>query len=101
MQQGYLVFEGIECVYVKLTDSMIVTPKNESDISEMYRHCTKTNFILEYEQFIYKKSFSYIEKILPRIDHSFSFVTKYTFNLIDDYEINGFVLTGDDIDVFF
>ena len=101
MQQGYLVFEGIECVYAKLDDSLIVTPKNESDVRELFRSCTKTNFILEYEQHIYKKSLVYIEKILPRLDYSFSFITKYTVNLLDDYEVNSFILTGDDIDVFF
>lgn len=101
MQQGHLAFEGIECVYAKLDDSLIVTPKNESDVRAMFRYSTKTKFILEYEQHIYKKSLVYIEKILPRMDYSFSFLTKYTVNLLGDYEMNGFIITGDDIDVFF
>lgn len=101
MHQGYLIFEGIECVYSKLDDCIIVIPKNQEDIRKLHQNCTKTNFVLEYEHFIYKKSFVYIEKIIPRLDNTFCFLTKYTVTLISDYEINGFIMEGDDIDVFF
>jgi hypothetical protein len=101
MEQGYLTFEGIECVYSKDADSLIVTPKNKSDVKSMFQHYNKTNFILEYQHIIYQRSFTYIEKIEPRLDHSFIFLTKYTVSLIGDYEVNEFILTGDEIDVFF
>ncbi|KRU36875.1 hypothetical protein [Clostridium sporogenes] len=101
MQQGYLIFEGIECVYSKLDNYIIIIPKDQEDIRKLYQNCTKTNFVLEYEHYIYKKSYVYIEKIIPRIDNTFCFLTKYNVNLIGDYEINGFIMTGDDIDVFF
>lgn len=101
MQQGYLCFEGIECVYSRLDDGLIVTPKNESDIRTMFQCCHKTNFFLEYQNQIYKKSVAYVKQIVPRGDNSFRFVTKYNVSLIGEYNVTGFTITGDDIDVFF
>lgn len=99
--QGYLVFENIECIYTQFEDYFLVIPKNAEDIKKMFMLTHKKNFILKYEHFLYENAFAFIEEIQSNTNYTFKFITKYVVNLNGDYAINEFELIGDEIDAFF
>lgn len=101
MQQGYLAFNTIDCIYTIDGMNMFIIPADKNNISKLYQYIDRTNFLLEFSDAVYKKSVVYIKDIQPRIDDSISCNAVFISKLIDYQKIDSFEIIGDDVDEFF
>jgi hypothetical protein len=101
MQQGYLIFNGIESIYTIDDMNMFIIPTDKNEILTLFRYTSLTNFLLEFSDEVNKKSVMYIRDVQPRIDNSIRCNPIFISKLIDNRRINSFEIIGDDIDEFF
>lgn len=101
MNQGYLKFNEIECIYTLDGMNIFIIPTDKDETSKLYRYADLTNFLLEFSDSIYKRSAIYIKDIHPRLDNSIRCDAFFISKLIDSRKIDGFEITGDDVDEFF
>lgn len=94
-------FFDIECNYVQDGNLLIVIPKNDHDIKELNKNILKKNLLLEYQEFIYKKSYLFVKEVKHRTDKSIGLDIKYKANLLSNDVFDSFIIQGDEIDVFF
>lgn len=101
MNTGSSTFFNVKCNYVQDGNSIIVIPKNNNDIKELNKNILKKNLLLEYQAFIYKKSYLFVKEVKHRTDNSIGLNIKYQANLLANDRFDSFTIQGDEIDVFF
>lgn len=99
--EGYVVFDGIECVYINGADKIKLIPKNSDDIRNLNRHFDDHNFFFHYSDSLDKNQIAYIEKVEINMGHSLSLIPKYSVNLFKEAPISALEITGPAIDEFF
>ncbi len=101
MNTGSSTFFDVKCNYVQDENLIIVIPKNDNDIKELNKNILKKNLLLEYQEFIYKKSYLFVKEVKHRTDNSIGLNIKYQANLLSNDRFDSFTIQGDEIDVFF
>lgn len=99
--EGYVTFNGIECVYVIGTDGIKLIPKNPDDIRKLNRHFDDRNFYFYYSDSVDKNQLAYIKKIEMNIGNSLNLIPLYSVKLLKKAPVSSLEMTGPAIDEFF
>lgn len=100
MDQGYLQFHGIDCIYTLLENTIIILPKSKSDLKEVRKYEKKNDYLLEFVNHS-RESFSAHVVGSFWTGHTLRLEIDHVSRLIPNKGIDGFNIVGDDIDLFF
>lgn len=99
--EGYVTFDGIECVYIISADKIKLIPKNPDDMRKLNRHLDDHDIFFQYSDPLDKNQVAYIERVEMSMGHSLSLIPKYSVNLLMKAPISALEITGPAIDEFF
>lgn len=100
-EEGYVTFDGIECVYTIGVDKIKLIPKNPDDIRKLNSHFDDRNFFFRYSDFVDKNQIAYMKKVEMNMGHSLSLIPMYSVRLFKETPISSLEMTGPAIDEFF
>ena len=96
---GYLDFYGEKCVYIQEDMNYILVPVNEG--ANIQRHFMEENYLLPFSSGVDKHCIASVKRQIGSGLNSVCLNLNYIFKSLDDKEIDGFVLVGNEIDEFF
>ena len=99
-ETGYITLWGIECVFVMEDNTIVIIPKDKSDIPKMNSHFEDHDFIIKYNSIVGCAT-AFIERVEFGINQAIKLFPKYIIERCHKDVFSGFEITGEAIDDFF
>ena len=98
---GYVLFDGIDCVYTEDKDGIRLIPTKEESIRKLNAHYDDQNFTFHYVDGVEKNCIAQIDRIEMNAGRSIRLIPNYVIKLSNANPISSMRITGASIDEIF
>lgn len=98
---GYVLFDGIDCVYTEDKDGIRLIPTKEESIRKLSTHYNDHDFTFYYTDGVEKNCIAHIDRIEMDAGHFIRLIPNYVIKLSNASPISSMRITGASIDEIF
>ena len=100
-RDGYVTFDGIDCVYSFGHNEIKLIPINKEDLRKLNTHFDDQHFMLSFEDDVDKNCIAFVDRVSMNLGHSLSLIPKYLLKLLNDCPISSMQIVGASVDEVF